>query len=58
MGGAAENAKYATFFTLFNPVEILAREGNAIAEILLLLAGALALFAASVAVFRAKDLHI
>jgi ABC-2 type transport system permease protein len=57
-GGNAENAKYFTFFSLFNPDGLLTGETSAIAGILLLLAGAIVLFTASIAIFCKKDLHI
>jgi ABC-2 type transport system permease protein len=50
--------KYTTFFSLFNPSKIIAADGLAIAGIFVLLAGAVGLFAAAVAVFCKKDLHI
>lgn len=57
-GGAAEKAKYFTFFTLFNPDGLIAGEASAIAGIAILFAGAAALFIASIEVFARKDLHI
>jgi len=57
-GGHAENAKYFTFFSLFSPDQIIAGETFGIAGMLILLAGAAALFIAAIAVFEKKDLHI
>ena len=57
-GDAAENARYFTFFTLYDPTGLAASEGQAILFAGLLLAGAAALYAAGVAVFCKKDLHI
>jgi ABC-2 type transport system permease protein len=58
MGGNAENAKYATFFTLFNPDGIVAGERGAIAGAIVLFAGAIVLFSAAIVIFSKKDLHI
>lgn len=57
-GGNAENAKYATFFTLFNPDGILAGKTSSIAGVIILLVGAAALFVTSICAFSKKDLHI
>lgn len=57
-GEEMENAKFATFFTLFNPDEIIAGEAAALWNMLILFVGAIALFSASIAVFSKKDLHI
>ena len=57
-GDSAENFKYATFFTLFNPDGLIAGEAGAIAGIIVLFVGATLLFAGGIAVFRKKDLHI
>lgn len=57
-GGNAENAKYATFFTLFSPDRILAGETSAMVGIIILLIGAIVLFTTSIVVFCKKDLHI
>lgn len=57
-GEQMKNAGYITFFTLFNPEEIIAGEGRAIAGIIALLAGAAALFTAAIVAFSKKDLHI
>lgn len=58
MGGVAEKAKYFTFFSLFNPSGIAAGAGGALAGSLLLLAGAVGLYALAVTVFCQKDLPI
>ena len=58
VGGAAEKAKYFTFFTLFDPSGIIAKDSAAIAGIFVLLAGAITLYAAGITVFSKKDLHI
>lgn len=58
MGGKAENAKYFTLFTLFQPEELAAGEPSAVAGALALLALGIVLYGAAVAVFTRKDLHI
>lgn len=58
VGGAAEKAKYFTFFTLFDPTGIVAGSGGALIGAGVLLAGAAALCAAAVTVFCRKDLSI
>lgn len=57
-GDAAEKARYFTFFTLYDPKGLAAGEAQAVLFAGLLLAGAAALYAAGVAVFCKKDLHI
>lgn len=57
-GESAENAKYFTFFTLFDPNGLIAGERGAIVGMIILLAGAVALFIAAIEVFARKDLHI
>jgi ABC-2 type transport system permease protein len=57
-GEQVENAKYATFFTLFSPEGIIAGETGAIAGMIVLFIGAILLFSAAIAVFSKKDLHI
>jgi ABC-2 type transport system permease protein len=57
-GKELENAKYATFFTLFDSDGIIAGEAGAYAGMAVLFIGAVALFAAAIAVFSKKDLHI
>ena len=58
VGGAAEKAKYFTFFTLFDPAGVAAGTGAAVAGACVLLAGFVALYALAVTVFCRKDLHI
>lgn len=57
-GAELENAKYATFFTLFNSNGLIAKEPIALWSMAILFAGALLLFGAGIAVFSKKDLHI
>ena len=57
-GEKLENAKYATFFTLFNSDGIIAGEPGAIWGMVILFAGAVALFGAAIVIFSKKDLHI
>lgn len=57
-GESAENVKYFTFFTLFDPNGLIAGEAGAIAGMIILFAGAIALFIAAIEVFARKDLHI
>lgn len=57
-GGNAENVKYFTFFTLFNPNGLISGETSAITGTIILFAGAMALFVAAIEVFARKDLHI
>lgn len=58
VGKDAENAKYFTFFTLFDPDGIIAGERNAMAGIFILFAGAVALYLLGIIIFERKDLHI
>lgn len=58
VGGEAEKAKYFTFFTLFDPAGVAAKDGGAIAGVCALLVGAVVLYAAGIAIFCRKDLHI
>ena len=58
VGGAAEKAKYFTYFTLFDPSGIAAGSGTALAGVAGLFAGAAALYALAVMVFCRKDLYI
>lgn len=57
-GQELENAKYATFFTLFNSDGIIAGEASAMIGMVILFAGAIVLFGSAIAVFSKKDLHI
>ena len=58
MGGKAENAKYFTVFTLFQPEKLAAGESGAVVGALVLLVLGIVLYGAAVAVFTRKDLHI
>ena len=58
MGGNLEKAKYLTFFTLFNPDQIIAGESGSGIGMWVLLAGAAVLFGAGIAVFNKKVLSI
>ncbi|WIV13321.1 ABC transporter permease [Proteiniborus sp. MB09-C3] len=58
VGDKLKNAKYATFFTLFNTEGILAREVSAYWGIAILFAGALILYASSIIVFSKKDIPV
>lgn len=58
MGGAAEKAKYFTFFTLFDAFGIVAHDSGAMAGPFVLLGGAVILYALAVAIFCRKDLSI
>ena len=57
-GGNAEKVKYFTFFTLFDPDALIARDRSGLIGIFVLLIGACILFVASGMVFCKKDLHI
>lgn len=58
VGEKSEFLKYATFFTLYDPSGIVAGETFATVGAVVLLIGAVLLFAASVEVFCRKDMHI
>jgi len=58
MGGKAENVKYFTFFTLFQPSNIIAYQHNAYWGMASLLAAAIVLFSIAIAIFSKKDLNI
>ena len=57
-GGKAENAKYFTFFTLFDPGRIIAGHKEALTGSMILLAGAILLYSLGIVIFSKKDLHI
>ena len=57
-GEKTKGFRYATIFTLFNPDAIAAGEAGAMGGVWVLLAGAVALFAAAVTVFTKRDLSI
>lgn len=58
VGGSAENIKYLTFFTLFDPNGLVVNDSNALIKVLFLLIGALVFYPVGIAVFCEKDLHI
>lgn len=57
-GGRAENAKYFTFFTLFNPDNMISSSNNSYINIFILLVSAIALYVSSITIFCRKDLYI
>ncbi len=57
-GDKYENLKYASFFTLFNPDEIVSGETSAYIGMAVLFVMAVVLFSTSVVIFNKKDLHI
>lgn len=57
-GERLEIAKYATFFTLFNPDGITTGDSAAIWGIVALFIGAIILFTSAIAIFSRKDLYI
>jgi ABC-2 type transport system permease protein len=57
-GGDLENLKYCTFFTLFNPSEIINGDTNAIAGTIILFVAASVMYFAGIIVFKKKDLCI
>ena len=57
-GKDAEKAKYFTFFTLFQPENIVEGKSNALMGPIILLIGGIVLFAAGIFIFREKDLYI
>lgn len=57
-GDAARGARYFTFFTLYNPNQLIAGEASAVTGIAVLFACACALFITAIEVFARKDLHI
>ena len=58
VGEKAEKIKYCTFFTLFDAAGIVAGESEATFGAVILLIGAILLFAAGITVLCKKDLHI
>ena len=58
VGGAAEKAKYFSFFTLYAPDKIVNGESGGISGIVILLVGAVILYAASAVIFEKRDLAI
>ncbi len=57
-GDKADGIKYFTFFTLFDASGIVAGANSAVVGMLILLIGAVVLYAAGICVFCKKDLHI
>jgi len=57
-GEKLENAKYATFFTLFDSDGIIIGESGAIWGMIVLFVGAIVLFSTAIVIFSKKDLHI
>jgi ABC-2 type transport system permease protein len=57
-GESVENIKYATFFTLFQPENIIAWDAGALICVAVLFAGAIALFAGAIMVFCRKDFGV
>ena len=58
VGGDAEKAKYFTFFTLYNPDDIIAGGGESVVSILILLIGAVILYTLGIIIFDRRNLHI
>lgn len=58
VGGDVEKAKYFTFFSLFYPDGLVAREGLSMIGAAALLVGAIILYILSIEIFNGKDLHI
>lgn len=57
-GGVAKNFKYATFFSLYNPDDLILHSASAIWGVLALVVGSVILFIAAVGIFSKKDLHV
>ncbi len=58
VGGNADKVKYLTFFTLFNPEGIAAKQGDAVCGVTVLFIGAVILYMLGIIVFSRKDLSI
>ena len=58
VGGNADKVKYLTFFTLFNPEGIAAKQGDAVCRVAVLFIGAVILYMLGIIVFSRKDLSI
>jgi ABC-2 type transport system permease protein len=58
VGGGTENAKYFTFFSLYDYEGLKAGGSTPVIGIIVLFAGALILFSGAIMVFSRKDLHI
>lgn len=57
-GEAADKAKYFTFFTLFDPNGMIARESSAMTGTAVLFVGAVILYLLGITIFDRKDLYI
>ena len=57
-GEAADKLKYFTFFTLFDPNGMIAKESDAMNGAVVLLAGAVILYLLGIAIFDRKDLYV
>lgn len=58
MGGKLEDLRYATFFSLYQPDELIAAAEGAWTGPLVLVCGAAVCFAAAAVVFKRRDLHL
>lgn len=58
VGSTGEKAKYFTFFTLFYPEGLVAREGLSMIGAASLLVGAIILYMVGIEIFSGRDLHI
>lgn len=58
VGKGAENVKYLSVFTLFDPNGLVANDSHALLQMMVLLVGALILYPVGIAVFCRKDLYI
>ncbi len=58
VGGGAENIKYLSIFTLFDPNGLVVSDSNALIKIMFLLIGAFVFYPIGITVFCKKDLHI
>ena len=58
IGGDLEKARYFTFFSLFNPGQLMLGDPAAVLGLVLLFIGAIILFASGITLFSKKDLHI
>lgn len=56
--GSAENIKYLSIFTLFDPNGLVVNDSGALIKLLFLLVGSLIFYPIGMAVFSRKDLHI
>ena len=58
VGSGAEDIKYLSIFTLFDPNGLIVNDSHALIKITLLLIGAFALYPIGISAFCKKDLHI